>query len=295
MYEKILVPLDGSTAAERCLPYAEEIAARTGSEIFLISVSEMTNEDIDEKRSYLDDLLDEVESELKGFHAKDETVVYQDLLTGNTATEIVRYADDSEVSLVVMTSSGRSGEGPWRLGNIAAKVLRATSRPVLLIRKEPSAEAIEERSLIKKVLLPLDGSELGESAIPQVEALAKALDIEVVLLHVLDSVVTVDMPGLVAVTRPTPKQLAKQEEKALDYLGKIESALRKEGLNVSSQLRSGSAAEEIIAFAEENGIDLIAMSTHGRSGITKWVFGNVTDKVLHAGETPVLAVRPSDR
>ncbi|MDD5095328.1 MAG: universal stress protein [Dehalococcoidia bacterium] len=295
MYEKILVPLDGSAAAERCLPYVEEIAARTGSAIFLISVSETGNDDIDDKRSYLESLLDEMESDLEGFPAKDETAVYQDVLTGKTAAEIVRYADENEINLIVMTASGSSGEGPWRLGNIAAKVIRATNRPVLLVRKEPSAGAIEQRNLIKKVLLPLDGSALGESAIPQVEALAKALDFEVVLLHILDPVVTVDMPGLASVTRPTSKQLANEEEKALDYLGKIETALREKGLNVSSQLRSGSAAEEIIALAKENGIDLIAMSTHGRSGISKWVFGSVTDKVLHAGETPVLAVRPAGR
>jgi len=64
-------------------------------------------------------------------------------------------------------------------------------------------------------------------------------------------------------------------------------------LNTSSELRSGSAAEEIITYAEENNIDLIAMSTHGRSGIGRWVFGSVTDKVLHAGDVPVLTVRAS--
>jgi len=292
MYEKILVPLDGSVAAERVLPYVEEIAARGGAAVFLVSVSELTNTELDNVyRPYLDRLMASVEYELEEFKAKEGTIVYSNILTGKAATEIVRCADENGMSLIAMAALGSSGEAPWLLGNIAAKVLRATSRPVLLVRSPASEEAIEQRSLIKKILVPLDGSELGESAIPQVEALAKTLDIEVVLLHILEPIMTADIPGLASVTFPTAREEVKREGTALDYLGKMERGLQARGLSASSELRSGSAAEEIITFADDTDIDLIAMSTHGRSGIGRWVFGSVTDKVLHTGDTPVLTVR----
>ncbi|MDY6912043.1 MAG: universal stress protein [Chloroflexota bacterium] len=134
-------------------------------------------------------------------------------------------------------------------------------------------------------------NKLGVAAISRVEALAKSLDIELVLLHVSESVITADVPGLAAVTIPRAKEEANRMASASDYLHNCETMLREEGLSVSSELRSGSAADQIIAYAETENIDLIAMSTHGRSGIGRWVFGSVADKVLHAGNTPLMLVR----
>ncbi len=294
MYDKILIPLDGSAAAEIVLPYVEEIAARSGAEIHLVSVlAEMDSSTDAALREYLDGLSARLEAEIDSFDPKEETSLRQTVLTGKPATEIIQYADINEISLIAITASGKSGDGPWLLGNISSKILRGITRPVLLVRAPAAEEPIAKRSLIKKVLVPLDGSELGESAIPQVEALAKALDFDIVLLHVMEPVITAAMPGLASVTIPSAKEEAKRETESLEYLEEMEAKLRSSGLNTSSELRSGSAAEEIITYAEENNIDLIAMSTHGRSGIGRWVFGSVTDKVLHAGDVPVLTVRAS--
>jgi len=80
-------------------------------------------------------------------------------------------------------------------------------------------------------------------------------------------------------------------ESAMDYLDSLGKAFQEKGLTTSSVVRTGSAADKILEYAEANRIDLIAMSTHGRSGIGRWVLGSVTDKVLHAGDTAVLTVR----
>ena len=143
--------------------------------------------------------------------------------------------------------------------------------------------------------MPLDGSEFGKGAIPHVKALANIIDIEILLLHVVEPVVTAGVAGLAAVTFPTAKEEAHRLTAAIDYLNEVENELKREGLNVSSESISGSAAEQIITYSEENHIDLIAMSTHGRSGIGRWVFGSVTDKVLHAGDVAVLTVRASSK
>jgi len=293
MYEKILVPLDGSSAAEIALPYAEEIAAKQGAEIILASVSELTAVETDHLyRSYLEGIAGQVESQLKDWGAKAETKVKSEVLLGTPASEILRYADENDVSLIIMASRGRSSRGPWLLGNIAAKVLRATGKPVLLIRAPADKAALQQKSLVRRILVPLDGSKLGEVAIPQAEALVQVLGAELILFQAF--VTPISVGGYERYSVP-PTAFKEREEQirasAMDYLDSLGKVFQEKGLKTLSVVREGSAPEQILKYAETNGIDLIAMSTHGRSGIGRWVLGSVTDKVLHAGDMAVLTVR----
>ena len=294
MFRRLLVPLDGSKVAESVLPYAEEIAAKFGAEIILVSVSEYTAANTGHLyRSYLEWIAKEVERRIKDWGAPKEASVASKALTGEPADEILRYADEGNVNLIVMASRGSSGGRPWPMGNIAWKVLQAAGKPVLLIRAPASTVALEQKRLVKRILLPLDGSEMGEMVIPHVEALAGALGAEVILLHILE----IPAAGaLVSGTQlanmsSTPEAEERRVASALRYLDGLEKALGERGLSTSSVINSGSAADEIIRYAQKNAVDLIAMSTHGRSGIGRWVFGSVTQKVLHAGNTAVLTVR----
>jgi len=294
MYERILVPLDGSSAAEIALPYAEEIAAKLGAEIILASVSELTAVETDHLyRSYLERIVEQVQRQLKDWGAKEEAKVKSEVLLGTPASEILRYADENNVSLITMASRGRSSRGPWLLGNIAAKVLRATGKPVLLIRAPADKAVLQQRRLVRRILVPLDGSKLGEVAIPYAEALARLLGAEIVLFQAF---ITPASPvGYYegrSVSLTTIKETEEQmRASAMAYLDSLGKAFQEKGLSTSSVVRLGSAADQIIEYAEPNGIDLIAMSTHGRSGIGRWVMGSVTDKVLHAGDTAVLTIR----
>ena len=290
MHERILVPLDGSSAAQIVLPYAWEIAAKLGSELFLVSVSESRAVDIDHLYlSYLELIKKEVQSQLKAYGAKKASKLYTDILLGAPADEILRYADESNVNLIIMGSRGSSGRGPWLLGNIAAKVLRATKQPVMLIRREARLEMVEQKKLLEKIIVPLDGSKVGEAAIPCVEALAKGLDAELVLYHVVEPGRMWAAGGPDAVY-DIAEEVKQRKISALTYLNSVGNLLKERGVNVSYEADSGSAADQIIDYTNTNAIGLIAMSTHGRSGIGRWVFGSVTDKVLHAGDTPVLVV-----
>ncbi len=292
MYERILVPLDGSSAAEIVLPYVEEIATKLGAEVTLVSVSEFTTAEVDHLyRSYLEPLSERVQRELKDYGAKEEVKVYSDVLLGKPADEIIRYANESNVGLIAMASRGSSGRGPWLLGNIAAKVLQATSKSVLLIRSQASGAAFQQKRLVKKILLPLDGSKIGEAAIAHAEALARALGAEIVLFHVVQPVTVwvggeVDEAGAAMVLDEEG-----QKASASAYLDDVVKPIKERGLSVSIVMGSGPPADCIIDYAEANAIDLIAMSSHGRSGIGRWVFGSVTDKVLHTGDTAVLVIR----
>lgn len=152
--------------------------------------------------------------------------------------------------------------------------------------------------MFKKILVPLDGSKLGEAALPHVENLAIIANSEVILYQaVLPADGIVLSPD--SEMRSTVREEGAKEyisglcDAAQKYLDGLRGKLASRGVTVRTEVQQGHPAESIIDFAKTEGIDLIAMSTHGRSGISRWVFGSVADKVLHAAETPVLLVRAS--
>jgi nucleotide-binding universal stress UspA family protein len=147
-----------------------------------------------------------------------------------------------------------------------------------------------------KILIPLDGSKIGEAALPYVKELLSALSprvkVELTLLQVV-SLLThyVGAGEAVAPISYTEKEMEQIKQEARDYLNKIGEGVRSKKVSVEIRVGVGNAAEEIIKVADEIDVDLIAMSTHGRSGISRWAFGSVTDHVLRGGHKPVLVVR----
>lgn len=135
----------------------------------------------------------------------------------------------------------------------------------------------------KKILVPLDGSEVSEAILPEIEKLATAFEATISLLRVayVHPVVYQD---------PTELQVAATRH-AEEYLRGIEEQLKAKGFEVESHVRYGNDAEEILDHCSENGVDLIAMCTHGRSGVKRWLLGSVAEKVLRHGIKPVLLVR----
>jgi nucleotide-binding universal stress UspA family protein len=140
----------------------------------------------------------------------------------------------------------------------------------------------------KKILVPLDGSDLAIKALQEAEKVAKCFGAEIVLFEVVPFMPIYGSPELV-----TPLVIdEKQKEAAESFLSNLSEGLKKKGLRVTSLVKIGQqVAGEIIDFAKENGIDLIIMCTHGRSGISRWVLGSVALKVLTRAETPVLLIR----
>jgi nucleotide-binding universal stress UspA family protein len=294
MYGRALVPLDGSDAAEIVLPYAEEFAAKLNSKIVLVGVSESTAALTEQTyQSYLEHVAERLRDQLGRRLSKGEARVVSEVLVGKPTDRILHYATEAHADLLIMASHP-SGEGPWPLGNVVAKVLRAISIPVLLIKGPAKPEALEDKMLLRRVLLPLDGSKLGEAAVPHVEILAQSLSAELVLLYVVDPLIVQPLYGpLMSYSLPVPQGEEARKSEANDYLNSVVTALKEKGINASGEIVLGSPADQIIEYAERSNIDLIAMATHGRSGVGRWVFGSVTDKVLHARDVAVLVVRPT--
>jgi len=131
-----------------------------------------------------------------------------------------------------------------------------------------------------RILVPLDGSDLAREIVPRVQEMAAAHGAEVILLEVLPA------SGVL------PKTAAKERDEAEEHLMEVEQQLLDKGMKVRHTIRHGSdAAAEIVDYAEVNDVDLIAMSTHGRGGISRWVFGSVAARVLRGTDRPILLVR----
>ena len=150
--------------------------------------------------------------------------------------------------------------------------------------------------MFEKVLVPLDGSKVGEAAIPVidqlVDKLAAGAKVEVTLL----GVITLLRHWVVVGEASAPVSYTEEElnlirQRVTDYLIRTSESLNKKGVVIKTMVSSGNAAEEILKAADEIKADLIAMSTHGRSGLRRLAFGSITDKVLHGSHMPVLMVR----
>jgi len=143
--------------------------------------------------------------------------------------------------------------------------------------------------MYQRILVPLDGSELAECVLPHVKAISAGCNIgEVVLLEIVES------PPAWALEGVDLNALQNANVKAAkEYVAKVQSQLSAEGLNVRSEVLEGKAAETIADFAKENAVDFIAIATHGRSGVSRWVSGSVADKLLRSSHVPILMVRPA--
>jgi nucleotide-binding universal stress UspA family protein len=284
MWEKIIVPLDGSNLAELALPYAEELAAAFNSDVFLVYVSEPAEDQYRHMHQlYIEDVAKQIGKRIKK--------VSPLVLSGKPASEIIGYAEKNDVGLIIMASHGRSGITPWSTGGVAGKVLHAAKIPLLLIKAAKPRQRKPGKRLINRILLPLDGSKAGEAAVHYVGELMSRLELEVILFGVVPAGQHIRTVGGLDYILFPEQHLESVKAEAREYLDKAYQRLKKRKGKARIELRVGDIAQEIIKFAEEGDVDLIAISSHGHSGIEKWVFGSIANKVVQASNAPVLLVR----
>jgi len=148
--------------------------------------------------------------------------------------------------------------------------------------------------MYKKMLVPLDGSEFSECVLDHVRAIAIGCQVpEVVLLGVAEPV-THQLYYMVGIENQVDDMQKQTEKYAESYLSKAADSLKKDDIAAQTAVVSGRAAEEILDYANKNQVDLIIMSTHGRSGVSRWVLGSVTDRVVRHSRAPVLTVAPTE-
>jgi nucleotide-binding universal stress UspA family protein len=283
MYEKILVPLDGSELAEQAMPYVERLAKRLKSEVILITVCLPS----DPLERALTEYVERRAEKIQSLGVKTRSLCIE----GEPATSIINFAEKNKVGLIVISTHGHAGISHWPLGSISSKVVQRSNIPVFLVRSSQPGKAPTENKL-EKILVTLDGSRFSEAIIPYAEKLAKSMNSEVTLLRVIEPA---KLPQLAAYRdreKYEKEFMVKLEREAKRYLAKKKTALAGKGVKVNSVLLEGKPTETILQYTEKKQVNLIALTTHGFSGITKWAYGSVASKIIEGSPKPVLLVRP---
>ena len=292
MYTKLLIPLDGSRLAEGVLPYARLLAHGLNVPVELLRVNDPA-----ESGSYLAPIhRDEYFEKIAASFSIPTNVTHR-VEAGNPATAIVRLGAAQPGALIMMVKHGERGLQRWLLGSIAENVLHKATNDLLLV--QPSDESSSGEARLNSAFVPLDGSELAEQVFSTVTELATRLQLEICLMHVVIRVYFGPPEGFLPVFSgniPNQKQLwAEAGAQATDYLTRKVEQLRAQGVpRVSSVLIEGSAegaAAEIIDRGSKTSNALVVMSTHGRSGIGRWLIGSVTERVVRHSLHPVLVTR----
>ena len=150
--------------------------------------------------------------------------------------------------------------------------------------------------MYQKILVPLDGSQTSESALPHLKAIALGCNVpQVVLFRAVEPVLNPDVSADSPIGQSLMVQVEEQNyARAKEYLSNIAAKLKQDGLSVEIALNRGKAADEILEYIQKNKVDLVIMSTHGRSGVARWMMGSVAEKVARYSTAAVTLVRPSE-
>ncbi len=311
MYKSILVPLDGSELAEVVFTYVKELAGRLDAEVTLLHVSHPSRHEFKPmQRAYIRRASETIQKQARevqrqtGLKSGGKPVKVRGKIAGGYAPEeILRYAEENQVDMVIMSRHGRSGRKRWVMGNVADKILRASNIPVWLVQTGLPEEVAYDRWPRLTITVPLDGSELAESVLPHVEALSQRRGtepVEVLLLRVCEppTAPSYYAPELTGVPlnwgEYLTQEITRDKEAAREYLGGIEKRFKKKGITVQSEVLAGKAADEIVDYANKHPFTIIVMATHGRSGLSRWVYGSVSENVLTGVSAPILLIRTNE-
>ena len=271
MFDRILVPLDGSPRAEAALPPLAWLARPESSEIILIracglrpvgafEAAPLLPMHVDEARAYLE----LTAARLRADGHRVRTLVRE----GEAAESILDAAAEEDATLIAMSTHGRSGLARFVFGSVAEKVLRASPTPVMIF----PAFSPPRRQPPQRILVPLRNDETARALVPAVVELARRNgDSRVILLHVTDR--------------------GEQPDPCAPFLQAVAASLASEGVEGGALVLDGDPACRILETAYAEDADLLVMAARGRRSPSRWIFGGVTEKVLRAAGPPLLIVR----
>lgn len=322
-FSRILVPLDGSDLSAAILPWVASLGWKLGAELHLTSIIQNDNEPFgslidrgqvlefqpygahmqaEMRREFepatvavADRPTDRVADRLERIAARLRMAkigVTTSVASGDPPAEILKEAHNARCDLIAMATHGRVGIGRGLLGSTTDRVMHASDLPLLIVRPD-SAESGSDRSHSRfptVILAALDGSELAEACIGPAAATARRLRIDLRFVRAYEVPGTpggIDAPlGEVEVLR------RRLHEEAQNYLDRKAAVLRDDGLGVATDVVPGPADLALVRAARRWPGSLLVVGSRGRSGLTRWVLGSVTDKVVRSSGRPVLVIPP---
>jgi nucleotide-binding universal stress UspA family protein len=313
MISSVLVPLDGSPEAEQAIPFAQALLP-TGGDILLVTVVSdlgtlVANDPVLTGWQWTPHHGQEAAhaTEFNAARAALQQIVSRkpdsgstwsvEVALGDPASQILQTIAQREADLVAMTTHGRGALGRMVFGSVADRIVRTSPVPVLLVR--PALAAAPEGGAIARLLVPLDGSERAEAALPVATALAQRLAIPIHLVRATNSakvLATLGSSGPFSAAPPAHiyDELGSDlENEATTYLSKVAEGLQAEGIAASWEVAGGSPSAEIVNAISPG--DLLVMTSHGRSGVMRWLLGSVAEKLVREAPAPVLLVPAAER
>jgi nucleotide-binding universal stress UspA family protein len=278
---RILVPLDDSAEARVALPYAAALAA-PGTEIVLLTVVPSAN---------AADLAPAgLESAAQRLRVGGQQV-HTEVAIGDPARRIIDTAVDLGAEMIVMASHGRGALGRLIYGSVADRVGRASPIPVMVVR----ARQLEPGPVgITRLVVPLDGSERAETALPVATTISRRLGTPILLIRVVDPADL--MPPAVGIGEAIPFEIYDEAEEELEqearrYLDTMAQKLRELGLPVATRVLMGPPASAIEEATHLG--DALVITSHERTGVMRWLLGSVAEKLTREDESPVILVPAS--
>jgi nucleotide-binding universal stress UspA family protein len=294
----VLVPVDGSDLAGAVVDLAAAIAHRRGGRVVLLTVPQVYGLDVAWYTAGapdaaalvpMDDLLAEARADGARYLATAAARLEADgahvttlMVEDEPAAAIVQSAREQRAGLIAMSTHGRGGLDRWAFGSIADKVLQTATTPVLLVR--PQAGPV--KADIGHILVALDGSPLAEAIVDEVQPLARAFGARVTLVNVTPES---PVPGSSARISAAEEVY---ETHITAYLAPIVQRLIAAGVEAEAQILTGKdPAAALLELGADHDVDLIALTSHGRSGLRRLAYGSVADRLIRHAEKPILILR----
>lgn len=288
MFDRILVPLDGSCVAEKILPFVVEFASKMDGQVILVTAC---NPDDPLKHLFGSYLAEKVEQlSTQGITARSAIV------RGEPAEGILDFAEANGIGLIAVCTHGKGAASRWPLGSIAHKVVLKSHLPVLLVRATGDPPFLRKDAF--KILVPLDGSPVSESILPYVQHVACGTHCQVVLIRIAEPVRLIRVGTYATGFRARQYESDQRDlidhakRTALLYLSEREKELCSKGIQTEVTCLLGRPAESILQCADDPPVDMIALATHGFSGVSRWAFGSVASRIVEGATQTILLVRP---
>jgi nucleotide-binding universal stress UspA family protein len=303
MYRTIFVPLDGSPFAEQALPLALGLARRAEAVLHVAHVHVPVAPLYAGNELAADAPLDfqvweqeyvYVQEVVKRLKAVARLRVTSTVLDGPIAESLAEQAVAADADLLVMTTHGRGPLSRFWLGSVADKLVRLAPMPLLLLRPPEGPPDLSQEPLPRRILIPLDGSELAEQVLEPALALGRLAQADYTLLGVIESASVPEyaIAGHLLEEREDVAILP-QQAKVQAYLDRVADRLRGRSLHVQTRvIRNQPPAVAILKEAHRHPGGLIALATHGRRGLKRMLLGSIADKVIRGATPPVLVYRP---
>jgi nucleotide-binding universal stress UspA family protein len=290
MYDTVLVPTDGSSHSVRAAEHGLYLANEFDASVHVIHVADVQGASglfdaggVTEQ--FVTGLIEEGKSAIEATKAviNDRDSVTTAVIKGEPSEAILEYADEHGANLIAMGTHGRTGLDRYIMGSVTERVVRLSDVPVLTVR---ATERSQMPSGYEEILVPTDGSEPAAAAVDHGLAIAGQTGARIHAVNI------VDVGDIASTPHYTPPMdvIERLESEGEAATGRIAAQARDRGVDAITEVHEGFPVRDLLEYADEKDIDLIAMGTTGRTGLGRYLLGSTTERIIRHAEVPVFAV-----